>query len=726
MSATQRASNVASTGPVRLGAVEPSGGLARAEALVESYRGLADVFHELLADQSLDTLLERIADAVRALVPYHELVIYEADNGRRLLSPVLVRSQWAKEIVEDVTGFGVGITGWAVEHREPVHTNAAHLDPRVRIVPGTPIEPEALIVVPLIARGVLKGALNIYRVGDDVEFDADEFELAKRFGDAAALALDNAHIRERLEHQAQTDGLTGLFNHRYFHERLRAELQRASRLRLPVGVLMLDIDDFKRVNDVYGHATGDEVLVELAATLRKSTRGSDVVCRIGGEEFAVIMPDTDSASASRLAERMRRRVGAREFGGVGTLELSMGFAEGPAHASNPRELIACAETAMMSAKARGKNRLVHFGEGGHERPGGSELAARDGRSIAHLKMLQSLSSKLNRLDDVREMGLTIADELRSLIDYHNCRVFVVDGQAVVPIAFRGDLAASSSSTMDVLRVNVGEGITGHVVATGQPILSGDAAQCEHARTIPGTQPLDESLLAVPLRCGSRSVGAIVVSKLGFEQFDEDDLRLLEVLAGHAAVALENARLYEAQRREAEIGKALLDFARELATVHGVKDVLWQTVTQAARVLGSERTSIWLEDQGSGRLVPSVLHGYAAGELADPAGLAHELPPDFDGDEPFVLQTGGGCYLVAPLALEDGARGCLCALVDPAEVVAPERALRLLAGLAHQARLAIANAHSFDSLERTFIATVESLANAFEPGGTPAAGVVDAD
>ena len=122
------------------------------------------------------------------------------------------------------------------------------------IVPGTPVEPEALISIPLVARGSLKGALNIYRIGKDASFDDDEFELAKWFGDAAALALDNVQVRATLEHQAQTDSLTGLYNHRFFHERLRAELTRATRAHDSVGLLMFDIDDFKRVNDICGHA----------------------------------------------------------------------------------------------------------------------------------------------------------------------------------------------------------------------------------------------------------------------------------------------------------------------------------------------------------------------------------------------------------------------------------------------------------------------------------------
>src|SRR5207247_8682494 len=144
-------------------------------------------------------------------------------------------------------------------HSEPVRTNQAHLDARSKTVPGTPEdEPEALISVPLVARGLVKGTLNMYRLGEDASFSDDEFELARRFADAAALALDNAEIRARLEYQAQTDSLTGLYNHRYFHERLRAELTRASRVRDSVAVLMLDIDDFKRANDVYGHGSGDQ------------------------------------------------------------------------------------------------------------------------------------------------------------------------------------------------------------------------------------------------------------------------------------------------------------------------------------------------------------------------------------------------------------------------------------------------------------------------------------
>ena len=199
-------------------------------------------------------------------------------------------------------------------------------------------------------------------------FVEHEFELAKWFGDAAALALDNAQIRARLEHLAQTDSLTGLYNHRYFHERLRSELTRASRTHDSVAVLMFDLDDFKRVNDVYGHGAGDQVLVQIARLARETVRGSDVVCRIGGEEFGVIMPSCDAGDALGLAARLTEGLRDAELESAGRVTVSIGIAQGPQHAMNPRELIACAEAAMMTAKARGKNQTVVYDDDTTERP----------------------------------------------------------------------------------------------------------------------------------------------------------------------------------------------------------------------------------------------------------------------------------------------------------------------------------------------------------------------
>jgi diguanylate cyclase (GGDEF)-like protein len=695
----------------------------RLASLIESYRGLADVFHEVLAEQSLDALLDRVADTLSDLIPHDTMTIFEVEEPTGDLIPMLARDQWADKILNTRIRVGEGITGWAAEHREAVLTNQAHLDPRVKTVPGTPEdEPEAMISIPLIARGAIKGALNVYRLGESAAFDDDEFELAKRFGDAAALALDNAQIRARLEYQAQTDSLTGLYNHRYFHERLREELRRASRSHESVAVLMLDIDDFKRVNDVYGHGTGDEVLRSLAGALRATVRASDVVCRLGGEEFGLIVTSFVEESAFALARRVTDSVTSIDFGIAGTVTFSVGIAQGPEHAMNPRELVACAEAAMMTAKARGKNQIVLFEDGTHERPETAEGVDRDVRSIAHLKMLQSLSGKLNRLNDVREIGMVIANELRSLIDYHNCRIFVVDGEDVVPIAFQGGLATSTGRVMEVLACKLGDGITGHAAQTGESLLVANANESPYAKQIPGTEPIDESMIAVPLRYGSRVTGVVVISKLGLDQFDEDDVRLLEVLGGHASVALENARLYEAERREAEGAKALLEFSSELASAPGLEDVLERTVELAAGLLGSPQTSVWLDDPATGDLVCRSAWGATAGDVirrrypGEEARQAIEradvfllTPEDVPERERAILH--GNSVLIAPLALEHGRFGCVSAELPDEEDA--ERKLRLIGGIAHQAQLAIANARSFESLEGTFFSTVEALANALE-------------
>jgi diguanylate cyclase (GGDEF)-like protein len=709
---------------------------APAQALLDSYRRLADVFHHVLSEQTLDTLLDRIADTLAELVPYDALTIYQADEARECLIPLMARDRWSDEIMNDRPSFGEGITGWAVLHREPQLVNHAHLDPRVKVVPGTPPdEPEALICVPLVARNSIKGALNIYRLGEDAAFGEEEFELAKRFGDAAALALDNAQVRAVLELQAQTDSLTGLYNHRYFHERLRAELNRASRSHDSIAVLMLDIDDFKRVNDVLGHGAGDQVLVGLASSLRSTVRASDVVCRLGGEEFGIIMASCDAGDALGLASRIAETLETTDFDPAGRLTMSIGISQGPEHAMNPRELIACAEAAMMTAKARGKSQSVLFDESDTERPEPGHSSRDDVRSIAHLKMLQSLAGKLNRLNDVRRIGAVIVNELRMLVDYHNCRVYVREGDDLVPVAFKGDLGPYSEESVEALWTKVGEGFTGYVAATGESLLLANAAECEFAVTIPGTDDIDESVIAVPLKYGSRVIGVVVISKLGVGQFDEDDVRLLEVLSGHASVALENARLYEAQRLEAEnakasleIAEALLGFSREVSIADGLDEVLARTVELSAKALTADRASVWLQEHQGGDVAVTAHFGYGSAEAERVSRLRF---PDrvvrglLDRREPFQLTreeiraiegaqgSPGGPVAVAPLRLDAGRLGCIAVTVSPRDAKLDERRMQLLAGIAHQAKLAIANASSFQSLEDTFLSTVEALANALE-------------
>ena len=686
------------------------------ETHLESYRRLADTYRLVLSELSLDSLLDRIAGTLSEIVPYDTLTIYQADEAERHLIPVLARDQWADEIMNDSARFGEGLTGWAAQHRQSLLVNDAHDDPRIAIVPGTPMEPESLIVVPLVARDRVKGCLNVYRLGEGPEahFSDVEFELAQRFADAAALAIDNVQIRAILEREAQTDPLTGLYNHRAFQERLRAELTRANRAHDAVALLLFDIDDFKRVNDVHGHSAGDQVLVAIANCLRETVRVSDLPCRIGGEEFAVILPSCDAGDALGLAGRLSDRLADLELDQVHHVTISAGVAQGPQHAMNPRELVACADAAMLTAKASGKDRIVLFEDfDPAEHDPAAPATGRDVRSIAHLKMLQSLAGKLNRMNNVREIATTITNELRTLIDYHSCRVYIAEGEALLPIAFKGESEAYEGDTADALTTRFGEGITGRTAATGRSLLIPNALECDFGVTIPGTDDIEESMIAVPLSYGSKVIGVVTISKLGIGQFDEDDVRLLEVLAGHASVALENARLYEAQKREADNLKALLDFADVVSKTQSLHAIADRTVRTAARLLSSKQASLWLQQERSTDYHCAAHFGY----VGDPAveGVVREwirpevgnrliagrtsplqLTPEEQSDYLDTPATPESRTLaIAPLDTGHGVRGWIT-IRNPEGAAGrfSEDQLRLLAGLSYEASVAMQKARLY--------------------------------
>jgi HD-GYP domain-containing protein (c-di-GMP phosphodiesterase class II)/putative methionine-R-sulfoxide reductase with GAF domain len=321
-----------------------------------------------------------------------------------------------------------------------------------------------------------------------------------------------------------------------------------------------------------------------------------------------------------------------------------------------------------------------------------------------------------------------------LVDYHSCRVYVVGGDQLVPVAWRGDVDPYENESVEELTCVIGEGITGRAAETGESILLANALDCEFGVTIPGTDDVDESMIAVPLHYDARVIGTVVISKLGVGQFDEDDVRMLEVLGGHASVALENARLYEAERCEAkrakaslEISNALLDFSRRLALAESLDEVLDRAVELSARLLERPRSAVWLQERAGDGLVAQALFGFnwrdtgILQELRLPDERAREL---LQADEPFQLdasefpvgwagELARGRIAVAPLQLDGDRLGCIVVAAGPEADGFDDRSMRLLAGVVHQVKLAVANASSFESLERTFLSTVEALANALE-------------
>jgi diguanylate cyclase (GGDEF)-like protein len=327
--------------------------------LTRGLESIIDAAAGILAEGSLESTFDEMARALETIVPFTSLAVYSTQEGQPFLLPVFAVGRYVEETLAGRPPLQGSIAGRVVLTRTLVHYEAHAPREAVYQVPGTPAdEPEALVCTPLIAGSRVLGTLNVWREGAIAEFAPEEVELIQRFATLAALAYDNAHQRERLSMQARTDDLTGLFNRRHFHERLGAELARVRRSGEPAALLLLDVDDFKAVNDRYGHPVGDTVLRAFAGLLQDVVRGADVVCRTGGEEFAVILPGADAEEAVAAAHRLVDAVRDGRIGPEGALTASVGLAVAPAEGDTVATLFRAADDRLLAAKAGGKDRAV--------------------------------------------------------------------------------------------------------------------------------------------------------------------------------------------------------------------------------------------------------------------------------------------------------------------------------------------------------------------------------
>jgi len=326
----------------------------------DSQRRLLEVNHRLLWTLDTDHVIDTIADGLSEVVTYDNLSIYRADHAGRVMLPVLARETHAEAVNGYLIPFGSGLMGWAVEHGEAVLANDALSDPRAGQVPGTPAEPEAVIVVPLIADGLVLGALHLSRVGGpEIHFSEGDFQLVQLFAAQASIALRNADAHHAMSQRAETDALTGLWNHgAYQRDLTRAveELKADPDGRL--SVLMMDLDRFMAYNDHHGHPAGDELLKGVATALREGARADDRVYRYGGDEFALILPETTVDDAVRVSERLRRAVAALSQGDPTPVTISVGIAGLPDDATDRAGLTAAADAALYYGKRSGVDGVV--------------------------------------------------------------------------------------------------------------------------------------------------------------------------------------------------------------------------------------------------------------------------------------------------------------------------------------------------------------------------------
>ncbi|MCB0873548.1 MAG: diguanylate cyclase [Thermoleophilia bacterium] len=255
----------------------------------------------------------------------------------------------ALELSSEAIGSPLSLIWMKESESEP---NLPAMAPHVRraMEGGATVWDASGVAVPLLASGRVRGVIT----GDGIAHEDSLDQLLCDLSDLVALSLINAEATAQLTARATTDPLTGLANHRTFKERLDNEVRRAVRHERALGLLVMDVDDFKQVNDSYGHQVGDQVLAEIARRVKALARVHDLPARVGGEEFAVMLPETDGIGTLAAAERIRLAIESEEFPVVGRVTISVGACS-LVDARSADELVNRADSALFWAKRNGRN-----------------------------------------------------------------------------------------------------------------------------------------------------------------------------------------------------------------------------------------------------------------------------------------------------------------------------------------------------------------------------------
>jgi diguanylate cyclase (GGDEF)-like protein/PAS domain S-box-containing protein len=307
--------------------------------------------------QTLEEAYPVVAHFAHQLFPNHSGALYLFSPEDRLEA----MATWGKA-PPDVRELAAQRCKVLRSKRAYISSNVEHPVPCNCELAAAPSSPEHIMCLPLVAHAETLGVLHLRNANASDSIWQERWKrLAMMLSGQLALELANLRLRIRLRDQSIRDALTGMFNRRYLDEMLKTELRRADRYEHPVGVIMLDIDHFKQFNDTYGHDGGDVLLRKVGAFLQSNTRGEDIACRYGGEEFMLVLPGASLEDTQQRAEDIRTEIIALQVHHHGqplrAITASLGVAAYPMHSTSDEDLIKAADQALYRAKARGRNRV---------------------------------------------------------------------------------------------------------------------------------------------------------------------------------------------------------------------------------------------------------------------------------------------------------------------------------------------------------------------------------
>jgi diguanylate cyclase (GGDEF)-like protein len=327
-----------------------------------------DLGHHITAILDIDELAQTLVRLIRDKFGYRFVHLFVNDPAAQ---STILKAGIGPTAMPLVPGqftlqFDQGLVGWTAAHGQTILANDVSREPRFQehpAIPGTRAE----MVVPLVVGAHVIGALDIQSEEPNA-FELDDAKTLETLASQIAIALDNARLYGEVQEQARHDSLTLVFNHGYFIERLNEEIDQAQRECKLLSLIMLDVDFFKEYNDQYGHLIGDRVLSKIVQSIRAHVKHTDLVGRWGGEEFCIALLDTDTASATAVAQRIRQTLAStkllkKDDTPIPPPTISQGIATFPLHARDGATLIDTADAALYHVKSQGRDQIHTANEG---------------------------------------------------------------------------------------------------------------------------------------------------------------------------------------------------------------------------------------------------------------------------------------------------------------------------------------------------------------------------
>jgi len=312
-------------------------------------------------------IFQKILDTALGILPSRKVYLILVDSHRIVKYTGMVENGEKKVDVEDMPE-SAGIVDWLQREYESCKSPDTIFSLDLSLVASEFLREDdscsTVISAPLMAKNSLFGI--IIAINDTVRrrFTEDDIYLLTVMANQAAIAFENYVLYKKLEVESITDGLTGIYNYRFLIRSIRLEMKRASRFGYPFSFLMIDVDNLKEYNDHNGHLSGSRALRDIARVITESCREIDLVAKYGGDEFALLLPQTGLEGSLRLGERMLKSIRRYKFDGVtpGLLTCSVGLAVYPHDARTVEALIERSDAALYLAKSRGKNNIMSYGE----------------------------------------------------------------------------------------------------------------------------------------------------------------------------------------------------------------------------------------------------------------------------------------------------------------------------------------------------------------------------